>query len=200
MLCVVVKRCRDCGEEKPPSEYHVNHKGKDGLHSYCKPCAIARSKMYRERMMNDPYTAKLVRRRSAKYQKRTQDAEKKRVWQQRWYEKMKKDPVRYEAHVQRGRMNYRLRKEREGMVPRSGGERIHFPERRLSVPADGVLRWLDVRVSVLGITTAQLATIAGVDDAIMGHARKSGHITYDVADRLVTAAGGAVSLVAPEVF
>lgn len=37
------KRCAACGEHKPLTEFHKTAKGKDGLHSYCKRCNIAKS-------------------------------------------------------------------------------------------------------------------------------------------------------------
>lgn len=44
------KKCPDCGEEKPISEYWKNKRMPDGLYFYCKPCASARSgKTYRKR-------------------------------------------------------------------------------------------------------------------------------------------------------
>lgn len=39
---VLTKRCRDCGETKPASEFHVQATARDGLRPYCKPCTIAR--------------------------------------------------------------------------------------------------------------------------------------------------------------
>lgn len=41
-----MKRCRDCGENKPASEFYVSRKadsGKTWLSSYCKPCHGARN-------------------------------------------------------------------------------------------------------------------------------------------------------------
>lgn len=45
--CVTSKVCKDCGEEKPASEFSRNKSHKDGLQSYCKPCEAARSAEYR---------------------------------------------------------------------------------------------------------------------------------------------------------
>src|SRR4051794_23679477 len=38
------KRCPDCGVIKPFDEFAKSRNGKDGLHSYCKPCHNARGK------------------------------------------------------------------------------------------------------------------------------------------------------------
>jgi len=43
-----VKTCKDCGEEKPLDEFHINKKSKDGKNSYCKPCAAARRAAWSE--------------------------------------------------------------------------------------------------------------------------------------------------------
>lgn len=39
-----VRMCRDCGEIKPLTDFHVSPKRKDGRGSYCKPCFNERSK------------------------------------------------------------------------------------------------------------------------------------------------------------
>lgn len=42
-----MKRCSDCGERKPDSDYHSNLRRPDGLAFYCKPCAALRSEKSR---------------------------------------------------------------------------------------------------------------------------------------------------------
>ena len=32
------KTCRRCGEQKPPSAFHLDPHGRDGLHAVCRPC------------------------------------------------------------------------------------------------------------------------------------------------------------------
>lgn len=44
-----MKRCADCGDIKPSSEYHANVRRPDGLAFYCKPCAATRSERSRKR-------------------------------------------------------------------------------------------------------------------------------------------------------
>jgi hypothetical protein len=39
-----MKRCPDCGETKPLEEFPRNKNGKDGRHTYCKPCHNARGR------------------------------------------------------------------------------------------------------------------------------------------------------------
>lgn len=43
-----VKRCPECGETKPLSEYHRPPSWKGRPQTYCKPCALARNKKWRE--------------------------------------------------------------------------------------------------------------------------------------------------------
>lgn len=45
---ITTKACKDCGEEKPVSEFHVDRSRKDGLQFYCKVCNSARAAAYRE--------------------------------------------------------------------------------------------------------------------------------------------------------
>ena len=41
-----MKKCRDCGEEKPLDEFYNDKQTKDGKHSYCKPCHSARRRAW----------------------------------------------------------------------------------------------------------------------------------------------------------
>ena len=45
----VEKRCSKCGETKPRSGFHKNRAQPDGLANYCKPCARANEKQWRDR-------------------------------------------------------------------------------------------------------------------------------------------------------
>ena len=57
------KRCRDCGEDKPVTEFHRNKHSKDGLAYRCKPCACELTRLWRlanldrERETNHQYYA-----------------------------------------------------------------------------------------------------------------------------------------------
>jgi len=42
----MVKRCKRCNKEKSIEEFHKSPGKKDGLHSYCKICAIQNAKEY----------------------------------------------------------------------------------------------------------------------------------------------------------
>lgn len=43
-----LKVCVDCEQSKPVAQFSKNRNSKDGLNSYCKPCASARYKVWRE--------------------------------------------------------------------------------------------------------------------------------------------------------
>lgn len=43
-----LKTCSKCGEAKPLTEYSVNRKAKDNLHTYCKACASDYMREWRE--------------------------------------------------------------------------------------------------------------------------------------------------------
>jgi hypothetical protein len=45
-----LKRCPDCGQRKPLTEFPRNRRSKDGRHSYCKPCHNARGKETKDRL------------------------------------------------------------------------------------------------------------------------------------------------------
>jgi hypothetical protein len=45
---VKTKKCACCGEVKPATEFSPSKQNKDGLRSYCKPCAYAKIKAYYE--------------------------------------------------------------------------------------------------------------------------------------------------------
>jgi 5-methylcytosine-specific restriction endonuclease McrA len=44
-----LKTCVNCNTEKDNAEFHKNSKAKDGLYSWCKICAAARGKEYKEK-------------------------------------------------------------------------------------------------------------------------------------------------------
>ena len=44
-----MRRCADCGDSKPSSDYHANVRRPDGLAFYCKPCVATRSERSRRR-------------------------------------------------------------------------------------------------------------------------------------------------------
>jgi adenine-specific DNA methylase len=70
------KQCRHCGVEKPASEFYPAIRNRDGLHSYCKPCNLART---REWVKRHPVKRALWGRRW-----RTENAERVRKNIQAW--------------------------------------------------------------------------------------------------------------------
>lgn len=57
-----VKRCRDCGEEKPLTEFSPAAKNRDGRTSYCCPCLRERHTQYREQQRGGPSSREAARR------------------------------------------------------------------------------------------------------------------------------------------
>jgi hypothetical protein len=56
-----MKKCSRCDTEKPTSEYHKDRGNKDGLYSYCKPCARAKTAAWKAA---DPERSRESQRRS----------------------------------------------------------------------------------------------------------------------------------------
>lgn len=44
-----LKRCPQCGDTKPLSDFHNNKRSHDGLASYCKPCSVNSVRAYHQR-------------------------------------------------------------------------------------------------------------------------------------------------------
>src|SRR4051812_6102284 len=43
------KRCPDCGEVKPPADFHVSRQTRDGRNAYCRLCMITRARLSKGR-------------------------------------------------------------------------------------------------------------------------------------------------------
>ena len=53
-----MKKCIDCGETKPRSEFQKRSKSPDGIHCYCRECLSKRQKVYHhKKMMREPWYA-----------------------------------------------------------------------------------------------------------------------------------------------
>lgn len=48
------KTCRECGEVKPLTDYHVNRAARDGRQFRCKSCCVAKARARREEIREDP--------------------------------------------------------------------------------------------------------------------------------------------------
>ena len=49
-VLLITKRCRDCDEVKPASQFYTSRKMRDGLTSYCKPCTIEQQRQRVQRI------------------------------------------------------------------------------------------------------------------------------------------------------
>lgn len=52
------RQCRRCGQCKPKSNFSPSKCGKDGLHSYCKPCRSEYVTLYQRRKRTSPVRQK----------------------------------------------------------------------------------------------------------------------------------------------
>jgi hypothetical protein len=88
-----LKRCTNCGEEKPRAEFSRDRSRKDGRFSQCKACVRRWHHKNAEHL--------------AQYNRRWRDAnrDKKRAWDQRYRERMRQDP----DYRERRRANARRR-------------------------------------------------------------------------------------------
>jgi hypothetical protein len=82
-----MKACKDCGLEKPLSEYHKNKNRKDGVTIVCKPCAIQRSKVWQT--ANPERVRAVGRKNYAKNLEQSRAKRRERV--NRWYQNHKEE-------------------------------------------------------------------------------------------------------------
>lgn len=138
---VTERRCSRCEEWKRQTIEHFGPRQRDRRtrrvirwDAYCRPCrnayqrerwalldAEAKAAALRERaarIAGDPERAELHRRLKRESARRRRDdpdgRERRRAAARSWYRRMKRDRARYEAYLERSRMNYRLRQERAG--------------------------------------------------------------------------------------
>jgi len=87
---ITSKQCRDCGETKPASAFYANRQNRDGLGSYCKPCAKVRS--YANQARDPEATKETKRRRWAQFALANPEAVKLRELMQRSVSKSLPEP------------------------------------------------------------------------------------------------------------
>lgn len=52
--CESERQCKRCGQYRPRSMFSPSKSGKDGLHSYCKPCRSEYVTLYQRRKRTKP--------------------------------------------------------------------------------------------------------------------------------------------------
>lgn len=192
-----MKRCKDCGEEKSLEDFNTSANGTYGKDTYCRPCRSVRNKRWRLQIKSDPYLLAKKRQQGMESARRARTArpESMKEINRRFWLAIKADPVRHRKYLESQRMWYRLRQERLGRVSREGGGRYHLTESYTRIDdVKPIFRALDLWMAENRLTPSDLALRAGIDEGILRHAKASGHISVDSADRLVTATGGALSL------
>lgn len=66
------KLCKQCGEEKPVTEFHRNTAAPDGLQNYCKACKAKNRVKYREQ-------------RNADQRRRNREIQRELAWYRKHY-------------------------------------------------------------------------------------------------------------------
>lgn len=115
------RRCVDCREWKEliehfPVAYGDQPEGPRRRHRVCKPCSVERTRRYRQDVMADPKAAARHRAYNARMMRewRAKNPEKARAARRRHMARVRRSPAKWEAYLERQRINYRLRAEREG--------------------------------------------------------------------------------------
>lgn len=76
-----MKKCSNCKEEKPISDFHTNKRTKDGYTYYCKTCSSLRAKRWAE---NNPEKVKDIHK---KWRENNREKERLRAKKNYKYEK-----------------------------------------------------------------------------------------------------------------
>lgn len=175
---------------KPLSEYHKGGVRKDGTHrpaAACRDCKAEQTRQNKYRRRAEDLESWRKARAKQYKRAREQDPEKYRAYSRKSYEKRKQDPVVYREYLDRHRMNYRLRQERNG---RSIEDlRQYRPGRQPDPYLDGApLRgWIDRKVEQYG-GTAALAKRLECDEAALRF-RGQERVRLSKVDRMLTLEG-----------
>jgi|SRR3954462_14028192 hypothetical protein len=171
------KRCPACQEDLPRDEHHFSpHRRKTGVITYdlCRPCAAERSRARYRRNMEDPYLAEAERRQRRQWEARNprKVKEAKRRRRQTRREKYKNDtasPEMRDAILDRQRINYALRAQRDNravrtMPKRKGSRTLYTKSLRQSEHFDPepFREW--VRANYPETPYVDLAKVLGVNE------------------------------------
>jgi 5-methylcytosine-specific restriction endonuclease McrA len=122
-----LKRCRDCGEHKPLSEFHRHPDNRDGRAAYCKPCVAKRVRINRKQ---NPAMYERQKRDSVAYQRARflENPEPKRQYERARYARERekyqaKMREQYERHTAKYKINAARRRARlQGVWTAEGDE------------------------------------------------------------------------------
>jgi hypothetical protein len=188
----IYKLCPDCRRRKLIAEDYYTWAEDGGVRvaARCKPCYRARVRKYYAKQMADPYTAERVRERQNRWaQRKARNPERCK----RYREKLKIErPEVYQQQLEDARIRNRLRNERLGK-PAAAKRAVVVEPEIAALPLGPLVSFLNcVDIASIDKATARLAYRALNENR--------SYVTVNVADRLVTAYGGAFSNVYPELF
>lgn len=160
----------------------------------------ARRKAWETRRNTDP--VKLERRRASnrKYQRRMrkQNPAVVREQSQAYYERIRKDPAKWAAHLERQRLNYRLRRERLGLpvTRRAPGQQAHTSGVGPEIPGEPLFRFVVAHVDrrlqqMVWENELEAVEKLGVSDKTLREWRRRRRkvVRAETADRLFTNMG-----------
>lgn len=121
--------------------------------------------------------------------------EQQRKGSKLYRQRLREDPVRYQAYIENRRINYRLKREREtGQLERvSKGHAHSFAERRRSrVNTKPFADWFRVVLKEKGISPADVARLVGIDPSGLAKIAYGDYRTMDIsiADKVLTLLSG----------
>lgn len=196
-----MKRCRDCGVEKPLTEFGKGWKRADGTHgpdSYCRPCRARRQRERRQALRSTPEGLAKSRADEARWKRAYYRRHRDQVManQRAWWERVKADPERYRAHLENDRIDRALRRERQGLPPRGirpARPRVVFDDPHVRLPVAPFVEWLAT------------AHTAAADDSMKRRVfaylhGESRHVAITAADAILTANGFHLADVYPSLY
>lgn len=159
----------------------------------CKKCKTAQLQELTRRQRADPQRGPELRAMYARLRRewRARNPDKERANRDRYWARLRKDPERYTRALENRRIEYRLRAEREGRSVRALSTakmgREHLPK----LPAKPLSELLDVLVTQYDGDTEALGRALNFSSRNL-RAWRTGEreeVQFDVADRILTAAG-----------
>lgn len=215
------KKCPECGETKPYTDYANRAKKQDrelGLYvpkAYCRPCDTKKSaewqganrakvnatarRNYRKRMTDSEYRREQQEywRESKRLEARTDpDYKAKRTGAARRYrERLRADPERYRAHLETRRLAQKVLRERQGRRIRSGERDL--PNSGRELPAAPLRAWLANRPE----SPSEIARLSGLNPRAVYRVRvQSKVVRLPTADAILTGLGAHLMDVYPDLY
>ena len=117
-----MRRCSDCGEFQPTTEAFYRDRtrtaktGRESFMRICKECHKRRVRERERRRKDDPQQRERFIAERRRWQKdwRKRNRERVRRYWAAYYARLRRDPERWRAYLEDQRIDYRLRRERQG--------------------------------------------------------------------------------------